>query len=295
MDFKLKVFKNVAERLSFTKAAEDLFITQPAVTKNIKNLEQEFNVKLFTRKGNKIELTEVGKVVLKYAKLIENNYNILQFEVNAINSKNKGEIVIGASTTISQYVLPKILAIFHSNFKDLRIRLLNGNTEQIEDALLNNKVNFGIIEGLSKKKDIHYQRFLDDEIVLVVNNSHKLAARSSISIDEMSSLPLVIREKGSGTREVIEHSLKRMSYRLEDFNVEIELGSTEAIKSYILNSDAFALLSINSIHYELKRNELALIDIEDFEIKRDFNFIFQEGSHHPIVDLFMDFINHYNF
>jgi DNA-binding transcriptional LysR family regulator len=295
MDFKLKVFKKVAERLSFTKAAEDLFITQPAVTKSIKNLEQEFNAKLFTRKGNKIELTEIGEVVFKYAKIIENQYNILQFEVNALSSKNIGEIVIGASTTISQYILPKILAIFHSNFKDLNIKLLNGNTEQIEDALLNNEINFGIIEGLSKKKDIHYQRFLEDEIVLVVNNSHKLAGRSSISIDEVCKLPLVIREKGSGTREVIEHSLKQMAYRLENFNIEIELGSTEAIKSYILNSDAFALLSINSILSELKRNELALIDIEDFEITRDFNFIFQEGSHNPIIDLFMDFISHYNF
>lgn len=295
MDFKLKVFKKVAEKLSFTKAAEDLFITQPAVTKNIKNLEQELNIKLFVRKGNQIELTDAGKIAFNYAKVIENQYNLLNFEISTLNSKKKGEIKIGASTTIAQYILPKILAVFHSKFGDLKIKLLNGNTKQIEAALLNNEINFGIIEGLSKKKEIHYQKFKEDEIVLAVNNSHKLAKRKSLNLDEVMKLPLIIREEGSGTREVIEHSLKQKGVKLKDFTIELELGSTEAMKNYILNSNGFALLSINSILPELKRNELTIIDIENFEIKRDFNFIFLEGSQNAIVDIFMNFINHYNF
>ncbi len=295
MDIKLKVFKKVAEKLSFTKAAKELYITQPAVTKSIKSLEQELEYKLFIRKGNQIELTPAGKILLNHAKIIENQRNILNFELSALDSGNKGEIIIGASTTITQYILPRILAAFHTKFKDLRIKLRNGNTAQIENALKNNEINFGIIEGQSKKMDFRYKEFLDDEIVLVVKNSNTLANIKSLDITEVMNLPLIIREEGSGTREVIEYHLRNNGYILNDFSIELELGSTEAIKNYILNSNAFALLSINSVLKELKRNEFAIIDIDNLEIKRNFNFIFNKNQENKLVDLFMNFIFHYNF
>jgi DNA-binding transcriptional LysR family regulator len=295
MNFRLKVFKKVAEKLSFTKAAKELFISQPAVTKHINNLEQEFNIKLFIRKGNKIELTEGGNILLKYAKNIENTYNQLDFELNALNHKQQGKIKIGASTTITQYVLPPLMANFKSNFKDLTVNVINGNTEQIEKALSNNEIDLGIIEGQSKHSGFHYLNFLDDEIVLVAKSTNKIAKKSEISLSELQKLPLILREEGSGTLEVILYYLKQKNINFYDLSVEMQFGSTEGIKNYILHSDRFAFLSIRSILNELKRNELSIIDITDFEIRRNFIFVFQEGQQNKITDLFIKFASPYNF
>lgn len=295
MNFRLKIFKKVAEKLSFTKAAKELFITQPAVTKHINNLEQEFNIKLFIRKGNKIELTEAGNILLKYAKNIENIYNQLDFELSALNQKQKGKIKIGASTTIAQYVLPQLMANFKSKFNDLTVSVINGNTEQIEKALSNNEIDLGIIEGQSKRSEFHYIEFLKDEIVLVAKSSNAIAKKSEISLSELQKLPLILREEGSGTLEVISYYLKQKNINFTDLSVEMQFGSTEGIKNYILNSDRLAFLSIQSILNELKRNELSIIDITDFEIKRNFNFIFPEGQQSQITDLFIRFASHYNF
>ena len=295
MNFRLKIFKKVAEKLSFTKAAKELFITQPAVTKHINNLEQEFNIKLFIRKGNKIELTEAGNILLKYAKNIENIYNQLDFELSALNQKQKGKIKIGASTTMTQYVLPQLMASFKLRFKDLSVSVINGNTEQIEKALSNNEIDLGIIEGQSKRSEFHYIEFLKDEIVLVAKSSNKIAKKPEISLSELQKLPLILREEGSGTLEVISYYLKQKNINFNDLFVEMRFGSTEGIKNYILNSDRLAFLSIQSILNELKRNKLSIIDIADFEIKRNFNFIFPEGQQNKITDLFIRFASHYNF
>ncbi len=295
MNFRLKTFKKVAEKLSFTKAAKELFITQPAVTKHIIILEEEFNAKLFIRKGNKIELTEAGNILFQYAKKIENIYNQLDFELSALNQKQRGKIKIGASTTMTQYVLPQLMGSFKSKFKDLSVSVINGNTEQIEKALNNNSIDLGIIEGQSKRSDFHYLKFLKDEIVLVARNANPMAKKAEISLSELQKLPLILREEGSGTLEVISYYLKKRNLSFNDLSIEMQFGSTEGIKNYILHSDRFAFLSIQSIHNELKRNELKIIDITDFEIKRNFNFIFPEGQQNKITDLFIKFALHYNF
>jgi len=295
MNFRLKVFKKVAEKLNFTKAAKELFITQPAVTKHINALEQELNIKLFIRKGNKIELTEAGNILLKYAKHIEKIYNQLDFELAALNQEQKGTIKIGASTTMTQYVLPKLMASFKSKFKDLSVSVINGNTEQIEKALNNNEIDLGIIEGQSKRSEFHYLEFLKDEIVLIGRSSNPVTKKIEISLPELQKLPIILREEGSGTLEVISYYLKQKKINFSDLNIEMQFGSTEGIKNYILNSDRFAFLSIQSIINELKRNELSIIDISDFEIKRNFNFIFPEGQQNKIIDLFIRFATHYNF
>ncbi len=294
MNFRLKTFKKVADKLSFTKASKELFITQPAVTKHINNLEQEFNIKLFNRKGNKIELTKAGNILLIYARNIENIYNQLDFELAALNQKQKGKIKIGASTTIIQYILPQLMASFKSKFKDLSVSLITGNTEQIENALNNNEIDLGIIEGQSKRSEFKYLKFLDDEIVLVAKSSNKIVKNTEISLSKLQELPLILREEGSGTLEVISYYLKQKNINFTDLSVEMQFGSTEGIKNYILNSDRLAFLSIQSILNELRRNELSIIEITDFEIKRDFNFIIPEGQQNKIIDLFIKFASHYN-
>ena len=293
-DFRLKVFHTVAKRLSFTKAAADLFITQPAVTKHIQELEQYFKVQLFERQGNQIRLTEQGKVMLHHVEQVLSIYRAMEFDLHSFSHDHKGVLHLGASTTISQYVIPSALADFHKKYKDVNVKLLNGNTEQIEHALTKNDIDLGIIEGKSKNKGIKYTAFLKDEIVLVSNINHPMAKKVSITPAELKNIPLLLREAGSGTLDVIAHALKSCGLSLSKLNIEMELGSTEAIKTYLRNSNCMAFLSVHSIFTELSNKVFRIVDIKGLNIERSFYFIERQGASEQLANLFMNFVKQYN-
>lgn len=294
-DFRLKVFYTVAKRLNFTKAADELCITQPAVSKHIKEIEAYYKVKLFNRNGTKISLTQAGNILLQYSNQLFTLYGNLEFELNTINERHNGKLRIGASTTIAQYVLPPLLASFHKRFSDIEVSLTINNTEQIEQALQSKDIDFGIIEGQSKNTLFKYTKFIKDEIVLVAGVNHILAKKEIITLDEMLKTPLLLREPGSGTLEVIAHALKPLGIKISQLQCEMQLGSTESIKSYLLHSDCMAFLSIHSIFKELKNNEITIIDIDGLSIERNFHFIQSYGEAEALPDLFMEFARHYNF
>ncbi|MGI8638322.1 MAG: LysR family transcriptional regulator [Segetibacter sp.] len=293
-DFRLKVFHTVAKRLSFTKAATELFITQPAVTKHIKELEQNFKVRLFERKGNQIVLTREGEVMLQYTEQLFTIYRKMEFDLNSFSDHHKGLLHLGASTTISQYVIPSALAEFHKKYMDVEVKLLNGNTEQIEHALLNNNIDLGIIEGKSKNKGIKYTKYLKDEIVLISKIDNPLAKKNLLTIEELKRVPLLIRETGSGTLDVIAYALKPFDLTFSHLNIEMDLGSTEAIKTYLRNSTCMAFLSVHSVSTELSNNIFQIVDVEGLQIERFFYFIERQGTSEQLANLFMQFANHYN-
>lgn len=293
-DFRLKVFHTVAKRLSFTKAATELFITQPAVTKHIKELEQYFKVQLFERQGNQIKLTTQGKVMLQYTEQLFTIYRKMEFDLNSFSDNHKGLLHLGASTTISQYVIPSALAEFHKKYMDVEVKLLSGNTEQIEHALLNNDIDLGIIEGKSKNKGIKYTKYIKDEIVLVSKINNPLAKKPLLTIEELKNIPLVIRETGSGTLDVIAHALKPFDLTLSQLNIEMDLGSTESIKTYLRSSRCMAFLSVHSVSTELSNNIFQIIDVEGLQIDRFFYFIERQGTSEQLANLFMQFAIHYN-
>jgi DNA-binding transcriptional LysR family regulator len=288
-DFRLKVFYTVAKRLSFTKAATDLFITQPAVTKHIKELEQYFKVQLFERQGNQIKLTKQGQLLLEYTEEVFRIYRKMEFELAAFSEHYKSQLHVGASSTVSQYVIPFTLAQFHKKYKDVAVKLMNGNTEQIEQALLSNDIDLGIIEGKSKNKGIKYTEFIKDEIVLIANADHPFVNKSQLSIKELKSVPMVIREAGSGTLDVIAHALKSLDLSFSQLNIEMELGSTEAIKTYLHNSNCVAFLSMHSVVNELANKSFRVIDVEGLSIVRYFHFIERQGTSEQLAHLFIHF------
>ena len=171
-DFRLKVFKTVADRLSFTKAAAELLISQPAVTKQINELERLLGKPLFLRHGNRISLTDDGVRLLEYANRILALYGELRDAFVEEQGAFSGEIRLGASTTLSQYVLPGLLAKFRKLYPDVRVTLFNGNTEQIERQIADGKLDFGMIEGTASNPALHYELFMDDELVLVTSASN---------------------------------------------------------------------------------------------------------------------------
>ena len=294
-DFRLKVFYTAAKRLNFTMAADELFITQPAVTKHIHEIENYFRVKVFERNGSKIKLTPQGQTLLQYTEQLITIYNNLDFEMNSLSKRHNGTLRIGASTTIAQYVLPPVLASFHKKFNDIKIILSFNNTNQIEVSLQNNEIDLGIIEGYSKKPDIKYSPFLKDEIVLVAGSKNSLTKKQNLKIQELKNIPLLLREPGSGTLEVIAHALKPLGIKISDLKNEMQLASSESIKLYLLNSDCVAFLSIYSILNELKNNDLNIIEVKGLQIERLFYFIQKHGQPDALPELFMKFAGHYNF
>lgn len=290
-DYRLKVFYTVANRLSFTKAANELNISQPAVTKHIKEIENQLNTKLFDRKGTTIQITESGRILFVYAEKSRQLYRDLEFAIAQLNKQEKGKLKIGASTTIAQYILPEILAKFNSYYKDINIELITHNSEDIATLLKSGKIDLGIVEGESKSSYFDYQKFKRDEIILVCKADHPLVNKN-FKTKDLYDVDLIVREQGSGTQEFIQNQLKNSGVDLQKLNIIMQLGSSESIKNYLMHSEAMAFLSISTILPELKNNQLNVIDIKNFSIERDFNFITLKGEQSELIDLFMKFISY---
>jgi DNA-binding transcriptional LysR family regulator len=288
-DFRLSVFYAVAKRLSFTRAAAELFISQPAVTKHVHELEAQYGTKLFDREGTTVRLTPAGARLLRHAEDVFALQRSLQADLNTILEKQGGMLRLGASTTIAQYVIPPLLAGFRQEFPEVQVQLVNGNTEQIEGALLHREIELGIIEGRSKKAGIKYSPFLADKLVLVTAAGHLLTRKKAIRPEDLLQVPLLLREPGSGTLEVIGHALKPWKIALSQLRVEMQLGGTESIKSYLVHSDCAAFLSIHSIGKELANGTLAVIPVTGLTIERSFYFIQLQGRGETLAEVFLKF------
>ena len=295
VDFRLKVFQSVALNLSFTKASNELFITQPAISKHIKELESEYEAKLFNRTGNKISLTTAGEILLAYTDQIVSLHNEIKFELSQLNGNPEGALRIGASSTISQYVIPAALAKFNQRFPEIKLSLINGNTEAIEKRLLKNEIDIGIVEGKPSNADIRYSSFLNDEL-LVFTSTRNTSITNSVTNDEFLKLPLVLRERGSGTLEIIEKNLQQGQISPKQLNVLLFLGSTEAIKSFIKTGNGVGIVSRFAIEQDLSNNIFRLINTSGLKFNRQFYFISPQGPE-PVglVKLFLNFVQqHYN-
>lgn len=288
-NFRLKVFRTAAVQLNLTKTAELLYISQPAVSRNIKDLEGELNITLFDRIAGKIKLTEAGHIMLAYAESVFELEREVQFKLNTLKQRYEGSLRIGASTTIGQYILPAMLAQFHTKYPDVELSLLNDNTDKIENALLNNEIDIAIVEGLPQNSFVKYIPFIKDEIVAIAHTSQKIASRDEFSINDLKTIPLVLREEGSGSLAVIANKLKEYDIKLPDLNIVLHLGSTESIKSYLAYSDSIALISIHAVRKEMANGEFKIIDICDLEFNRDFYFIHTYGQLSGLPKMFLDF------
>ena len=288
-DFRLKVFKTVADRLSFTRAARELFISQPAVTKQIGELEKQLGTNLFLRQGNRIALTPQGERLLAYANRILSLYGELGDEFADRTAPPEGELRLGASTTIAQYVLPGLLARFRKCYPGIALQVESGNTQYIEQAVQEARIDFGIIEGMASVATLHYEPFMLDELVLVTATSNTSFRREEIRSAELPEYPLVIRESGSGTLDVIEKALATRGLSLKKLRIDMQWGSTESIKRYLLASDSLAFLSVHAILDELTRGQLRVVEVSDLSIERRFHFVSMHGRTGRLCELFKQF------
>lgn len=293
-DFRLKVFQSVAKNLSFTKASQDLFISQPAITKHIQELESTYQTRLFDRQGSKICLTESGKLLLEHCERILEDYKRLEYEMHLLHNEYKGGLKLGASSTISQYVLPLLLASFIKKFPHISLSLTNGNTREIETALQEHNIDLGLVEGVFRLPNLKYTTFLEDELVAVIRTGSKLPVGDEITPEELLNLPLVLRERGSGTLDVFERALLQHNIKLASLQVLIYLGSTESIKLFLEHTDCLGIVSVRSITRELYSGQLRVVEIKGMPMLRDFSFAQPQGQDSGLAQVFMQFAMHHN-
>ena len=289
-DFRLKVFHTVAKNLSFSKSAKELFISQPAISKHINEIEKKLEFRLFNREGNKIYLTQAGKLLYEKAKKIFNIYDEIEFELGDLKKEFKGKLRIGASGTIAQWVIPDVLSKFKNIFPNIEISLISGNCDYIENLLINGKIDLGIVEEGTKRKQLKYSTFAEDYLFPVVSNDSKLAKLESITLDELKKIPLVLREQGSGSLNFILDKLNsKNKTSLSDLNVLMHLGSTEGIKTFLYNSEAMSIISCCAIEKETSSGLLKTLPLKNLHFKRTFKFITSLESPVGLVNKFISF------
>ena len=277
-NFRLKVFRAVAERLSFHKAAEDLFVTQPAVTLQIKALENDLGVRLFDRAGSRISLTRQGSVLLSYANRIAGLVAEAEGELGTSEGQVSGDLQLGVSTTIAQYVVPRLLRTFLEEHPQVKLSLHSGNTSQIVQCLLDGKVSIGLIEGPSRERGVHVEPFMEDELVLITSPNFE---SNHLSQSEFAGVSLLMREHGSGSRRVVERALEKARYKLKSFKKVMELDSTEAIKSAVEVGLGVGFVSLWAISKELELGTLKTATVDGVTIKRQFTLISRTGPEPP--------------
>lgn len=289
----MRVFITVADKKNFSKAAKALSLTQPAVSFQIQTLEQYYQTMLFDRVNRHVKLTAAGELLLDYAIHMNNLQAELERNMQQLTGHVKGELLIGASTTIGEYILPYVVGSFKQDYPDVNVTIQIMNTKDIGKLVVNKTFDLGIIEGpLEPFESMETHKFLEDELVLAIPSNHPYASRKSITLDELKELPYITREPGSGSRLIFEQALIDADFDIENLNVVMELGSTTSIKSAIMGGLGISTISKWAIQDLLKTGKVAALNIEGLTLKRGFNIILNEEKFQSeATGKFLDFLD----
>jgi LysR family transcriptional regulator, transcriptional activator of the cysJI operon len=275
-NFRVRVFRTVAHHLNFSRAAEELFLTQPAVTQQVKALEDELGVPLFDRGGGRITLTAGGKVLLPFADKMKEVSDQAFSAVAETTGQQAGELAIGASQTIGQYLLPNFVAGFVKAYPRIRVILRSGNTEAMLDALLAHEVHLALIEGPNQRKDLNIEPFLQDHMVLVVPTSHEWADQE-VEVDALKQQPLLMREFGSGSRRVVEKAIVAAGLPKKDLKIQMELDSTEGLLSAVEAGLGVTFVSRWAVRNQLSLGTLKIARVRGLKLARQFSIAYPSG------------------
>lgn len=261
----LESFCRVADLKSFSKAADDLFLTQPTVSGHILSLEQSLSLRLFDRASREVRLTKSGDVFLEYAS------KILSFRKDLLNALSefsqgiRGELSLGTSTLPGEYLLPKLIGDFKQDHPSFIISLKIADTREIIQYVLRDHVEFGVIGAKLNHPSLHYEKYEEDEIIVVAPSDHPLTRKKRVNLEELLKEPWIIREEGSGTRIAVEKALRRKGKSLKQFNVVMEMGSTSSVKEGVKARLGLAFISGRATEGEIRQGSLSRIDVEGFE------------------------------
>ena len=275
-NFRLKVFRIVAQQLNFSRAAEELSLSQPAVTQQIKALEDEYGIPLFDRSGGRITLTAAGKALLPYANQLKAIADEAFDAVTRTGSHHAGNLALGASQTIGQYLLPQLVAGFLRDNPRIAITAISGNTDEMLVALTTGRIQLALVEGPGLRKDIHVEPFMEDHMVLVVPASHEWADHE-IEVDQLKQAHLLMREFGSGSRRVVEAALSKAGLKKKDLKTTMELDSTEALLSAVEAGLGITFVSRWAVRNQLALGTLRLARVKKLRLSRMLSLAYPLG------------------
>ncbi len=275
-NFRLKVFRTVAHHLNFRRAADELSLTQPAVTQQIKALEDEYGVSLFDRAGGRIALTPSGAALLPFAEKLKAISDEAFEAIAKVSGTHAGRLAIGASQTIGQYLLPKFIAEFLRQHPRVEITAISGNTDDIVEALTQQKIQVALVEGPTLRKDIKAEPFMEDHMVLVVPAGHEWAEHE-IEVADLKTAALLTRELGSGSRRVIELALENAGFSKKELRATMALDSTEGLLSAVEAGLGVAFVSRWAVRNQLALGTLRIVRIRGLKLSRMFSIAYPSG------------------
>ncbi|MCG2577643.1 LysR substrate-binding domain-containing protein [Dechloromonas sp. XY25] len=261
-DRRLQVFHAVAKHLSFTRAADALFMTQPAVTFQIKQLEEQYSTRLFERRHGSISLTPAGELVLSYAERVLALTDEMDIRLSEMTGEMRGPLLVGASTTIAEFMLPKVLGEFNALYPQVRARLIVANSESIETRVAEHTIDIGLIEAPAKLGGLTSQICCEDELRVICAPDYPLAEMKSVTPKALSEFEFISREPGSGTREITDAYFRSHNVAPDSLKMQMELGSPEALKGVVSTGLGFAIVSRAVVEKELQLGELVSIPLK---------------------------------
>lgn len=266
----LKVFVTVIEQKNFSRAGDILNLSQPGVSLHIRNLENELGTKLIYRSPKQVQITEPGKILYRHAKQMLNHYETAKREINEFNNVVSGTMKIGASFTIGEYYLPKVLAEFAAKYPMVDIQIIISNSNDVIQGIRSNKLDIGLIEGETDYKDIDVMPFMNDEMIVVVPPDHPLSQMDLIEGNMLQNQIWVLREQGSGTRTYSDKLLSSLELNIKKTFI---FTSIQGVKEAVMAGLGIALLSRLTVQKELKSNELKTFHLKNEPLIRPFSIV----------------------
>jgi DNA-binding transcriptional LysR family regulator len=277
LNFRLKVFWAVAKHLSFRRAAEELYLSQPAVSLQIKALEEEVGLQLFDRSGTHISLTAAGGTLLQYVEKLDALAVEAESALAPFRGEVRGRLAVGASLTIAQYVLPRLLGPFLQQNPHLEVGVTTHNSERVIEDVVEQRSALGLIEGPARRRDVTLEPVLEDELVVIAPPAHEWVEQNEIEVVQLRSVPLLLREQGSGSRLVAELALRKLGIRPRDLHVILEFDMTEAIKSGVEAGLGIGIVSRWAIRKELELGTLRTVTVRGLRMQRHFSAVYRAG------------------
>jgi len=273
LDIRVETFLEVCRTRSYTKAAEILCITQPAVTQHIKFLESEYGVKLVEYSNRTLTLTDAGILFERYCMEAMISNKILNEKLNEMRSGSKS-LCFAATLTIGEFTLAPIISDFIRKFDKYDIRMFVDNTEKVTKMLLEGEVTFALVEGLFNKADFESKLLKMEDFILVAPNSHPLTRREEIYLEDIRNQKIIVRENGSGSRNVLERALFDKNITLDNFESIIEIGNVNLMKTLVRDGIGLSFMYRDSVRTEIDAGDLVELKVKDFRVQREFNFLY---------------------
>jgi DNA-binding transcriptional LysR family regulator len=286
---------HIVEEGSFSRAAKKVFLTQPSLSKHIKNLEESVNARIVDRRNRGIFLTPEGKVLYDYAKKILRLRDEAKEKISRMKENESGSIFVSASTIPATYILPRLLNDFKKRFPDIRAYVQPSDSEETLAMILDDQAEMGFIGKKTFDKRLNVESLWEDSLILAVPADHLWVKKKCVTLDEVSKAPFVIREKGSATRKILEDYLRKNTAKaLSMFDCVCEMGSSEAVKEAIIAGLGVSILSVHAIKRELQQGVLCEVPIENCTIQRHFYLIYKKQlSLMHYHELFLEFVKNY--